>query len=84
MGKHWAGLIIRYVDGNENRFAFARAADEANIVARIEQAVDAKVLMLELEDSLLVVPWHRIKSLEVRPAPPTLPRFAIRNVQVVS
>lgn len=84
MGKHWAGLIVRYVDGNENRFAFSRAADEANVVARIEDAVNARILMIELDDRLLAIPWHRIKSLEVRPSPAKLPRFALRNAQIVS
>ena len=84
MGEHWAGMIVRYVDGNENRFAFKRAEDEASVVARIEEAVNAGVLMIELEDRLLAIPWHRIKSLEVRPTPPKLPRFAVRNAHLVS
>ena len=84
MSDEWAGMIIRYVDGNENRIAFRRPEDASNVTARIEEILQSGVLILELEDRMMVVPFHHIKSLEVSPKPDKLPHYALRDVHIVS
>lgn len=79
----WAGMIIRYVDGNENRLAFQRAEDESQAVARVEEALKANMLILELEDRVRLIPFHQIRSIEIKPKAKVLPRYAVRDVHIV-
>lgn len=79
----WAGMIIRYVDGNENRLAFQRTGGESQVVARVEEALKANMLILELEDRVRLIPFHQISSIEIKPKSKALPRFAVRDVHIV-
>ena len=79
-----AALIIRYADGNVNKFIFTRPEDEVNALQRIEEALKSNWLVIELEDRAFLIPVHQIRNIEVRPKPPTLPKHAIRNARLVS
>ena len=79
-----ANLTINYVDGRRNRFAFLRQEDDPDAIARIQEAVASKVLILELEDRVMYIPFHSIKSVEVYPKPERLPRHAVRGVRLLS
>ena len=79
-----AGMIVRYVDGNVNKFTFTRKEDEVNAMKRIDEALTANWLVLELEDRALLIPVHSIRNIEVIPKPPSFPSYAIRNVRIVT
>lgn len=82
MAEHWAGMIIRHVDGKDTRIAFRKDEDAANVVARIEEVLSTGVLILELDDRLMVIPLHSIKCIEMKPKPPKIPRYALRDVHL--
>ena len=83
MTEHSMGiLVIRFVDGTEERFEYARLPqDDASLVARIEEALDAKHLLVEVEGKLIVYPFHSIKAIEVSPAPAKLPRIVMKRAR---
>ena len=62
---------------------YVRAEEVSNIATRIEKAIEANELLIELEDRLLVIPLNNIKYIEITPAPPKLPKFAIRNARLI-
>jgi hypothetical protein len=73
-------LVIRFVDGTEERFEYARLPqDDVNLVARIEEALNAKHLVVEVEGKLIVYPFHNIKAIEVFPVPEKLPRIVMKK-----
>lgn len=73
-------LVIRFMDGAEERFEYARLPqDDVNLVARIEEALDAKHLIVEVEGKLIVYPFHSIKAIEVSPVPAKLPRIVMKK-----
>jgi hypothetical protein len=55
----------------------------SNIATLIEKAIEANELLIELENRLLVIPLNNIKYIEIIPAPPKLPKFAIRNARLI-
>ena len=75
-----AKLIIRYVNGQSNTLVFSQIVGAADAMKRIEEAMDAQCLVLELEDRAMLIPLHQIKSLEVFPAPEKLPKYTLRSV----
>ena len=77
-------LAIRFNDGTEERFEYARAQqDDVNLAARIEEALKANHLLVEMEGKLIVYPFHSIKAIEVFPVPEKLPRIVIKKARFV-
>ena len=79
-----AAIVIRYADGNVNKFVFARPEDELKAIQRIDSALKSNWLVIELEDQLFLVPTSQIRNIEIRPKPATLPEYAIRNARLLS
>jgi hypothetical protein len=76
-------MVIRYVNGNEQRFEFERQEDALNIASRIKEVLSADQLMLELEDKILIIPFQNVEYIEVAPTPEKLPSNTIRNVRLI-
>jgi hypothetical protein len=78
-----AKMIVRYVDGQSNKIVFSQTVGDLNALKRLEEAMQANCLLLEMEDRVLLIPIHQIKSIEVSPPPDKLPKYAIRGVSIV-
>lgn len=77
-------LVIRFVDGTEERLQYARLPqDDVNLVARIEEALNAKHLVVEVEGKLVIYPFQSIKAIEIFPVPAKLPRVVMKNARFV-
>jgi hypothetical protein len=75
-------LTIRYVNGTEEKFEYAPHEENAlNIASRIQDALSANQVLLELEDRVLIIPFQNILSMEVSPLPAKLPPNVLRNVR---
>jgi hypothetical protein len=78
-------MVIRFVDGTEEVLEFARPPqDDVNLVAHIQEGLNAQHLIVEADGKLLVYPFHNIKAIEVSPLPEKLPRFALKKARLVS
>ena len=75
-------MIIHFNDGSQKRLDFpALVTDsDANVVTRIEGALEARHLVFEAEGALVVIPVQSIKYLQSFPAPKKLPVYAITGV----
>jgi hypothetical protein len=75
-------LVIRFVDGTEERLEYVRGPqDDVNLVARIQEVLNAQHLVVEVDGKLVVYPFHNIKAIEVFPAPEKLPRIVMKNAR---
>ena len=75
-------LVIRFMDGAEERFEYPRLPqDDVNLVARIEEALDAKHLLIEVEGKLIIYPFQSIKAIEISPSPEKLPRIVMKKAR---
>lgn len=78
-------MIIRFVDGTEEVLEIARVSeDDANLATRIQEALTAQHLIVEVDEKMVVYPFHNIKAIEVLPVPEKLPRFAMKRTHLVS
>jgi len=75
-------MIIHFNDGSKKLFEFPTPVpdSDANLTARLEEALDARHLVLEADGSLVVIPVENIKYLQSFPAPAKLPAYAIKGV----
>jgi len=81
--KQKRSMIIHFNDGSKKLFEFpAPVSDgDANLAARLKEALDARYLLLEANGALLVIPVESIKYLQSTPAPKKLPAFALTGVR---
>ena len=77
-------MVIRYINGNEQRFEFERQEDALNIASQVKEVLSADQLMLDLEDRLMIIPFQNVEHIEVAPSPDKLPSNAIRNVRLIT
>ena len=77
-------LTIAYLDGTEQVFRYDRTGDEQSAGWQIKEALKEKMLILDLGDRALFIPYDSIKSLEVSPKPVKLPTPSLENVKQIS
>ena len=76
-------MLIHFKDGSTKLLEFPAPAPGGNssLTARINEALDARHLVLEAEGALFVIPVESIKYLQSFPAPEELPGYAIKGVR---
>lgn len=73
-------LTIHFNDGSKMSMTFPQQVDSYNQMAsRVQDALDANQLALEVEGELFVIPMSNVKYLQVNPAPEKLPNMVIRG-----
>jgi hypothetical protein len=79
--KQNCSMIIHFNDGSKKLLAFPDPVpdSDANLTARLREALDARHLVLEADGALVVIPVESIKYLQSFPAPKKLPAYAIRG-----
>jgi hypothetical protein len=74
-------LIIHFNDGSKKVVEFPQQVTEgdANLAARLNEALEARHLVLEADGALIVIPFENIRYLQVYPVPKKLPSYAIKG-----
>ena len=74
-------LIIHFVDGSKKLLEFPKqeSYSEATLAARLNEALEARHLMIEADGALVVIPFENIRYLQAYPAPKKLPSYAIKG-----
>ncbi len=80
-------MTIRYVNGTEQKFEYARFKDDLSIVSaasRIQDMLKANQILFELEDRFLIIPLQNVLSIEVSPPPVKVPQNTVKNVRLIA
>ena len=74
-------LIIHFVDGSKKLLEFPQQASysEATLAARLNEALEARHLVIEADGALVVIPFENIRYLQAYSAPKKLPSYAIKG-----
>jgi hypothetical protein len=77
------GLTIHFTDGSSVSFDFPiQPGDPAAITRRVEELLKDQYIMIEAEGALLLYPLANVRSLQVFPAPDTLPQNCIKGASI--
>jgi hypothetical protein len=79
-----AAMIIRFVNGRVLKLSFETESDELHAMRRVNEALTAQHLVVELPDRALVIPVHNIQVLEILSPAKRLPSYALRGAQLLS
>ncbi len=73
-------LTIHFTDGSKLSVTFPKQPDEPHQRAsRVQKALEANQLAIEMGDELFVIPMNNIKYLQVSPCPEKMPDTVIRG-----
>ncbi len=72
-------LIIHFTDGTRKLLEFPQQMPDANMAARLKEALEARHLVIEADGALVVIPFENIRYLQAYPAPKKLPSYAIKG-----
>ena len=77
-------MTVKYIDGSQENYEFPRQIiDESLLAQKIQDALDAKHLIIDLESKVQITPIHNILSIEITPPPLKLPPNAIKEARLV-
>ena len=73
-------LTIHFIDGSNLSVTFPQQSENFSQIAdRVQKALVANQLAIEVDGELFVIPMNNIKYLQVNPAPEKLPDTGIRG-----
>jgi len=68
------------MDGSEMSLNFPKQGGNPLLLSkRVQEAIDANQISIEIDDQLYVIPTNNIKYLQVSPMPEELPETVIRG-----
>ena len=80
-------MTVKFVNGKEEHYVFPRQVtekeDEHIIIKKINEALDAKHLIMDLGSKIQIIPIHNILSIDITPPPVKLPKNCIRGAELV-
>ena len=77
-------MTIKLVNGSEESYEFPRQiVDESIIAKKIQEALEAQHLVIDLKSKVQIIPVHNILSIDITPPPLKLPLTAIREASLV-
>jgi len=78
-------LTIHFTDGSKLSVTFPRQIEEFHQMAeRIQKALDASKLTIEIDGELFVIPMNNVKYLQMTPAPEKMPETIIRGGSLIN
>ena len=72
-------LIIHFVDGSKKLLEFPQQVADASVAAKLQEALEARHLVIEADGALVIIPFENIRYLQAYPAPKKLPAYAIKG-----
>ena len=79
-------MTVKFVDGSQERYSFERQVTDEDahvMLKKIQEALDAKHLIIDLGSKVQVFPMNNILSVELEPPPEKLPANCIKGAALV-
>ena len=77
-------MKVKFVNGDEEHYEFRRQVeDEIQLTKRLQEALEAKFLLIELENKVQIIPFNNVLSIEVSPPPVKFPPICIKGASLV-
>jgi hypothetical protein len=79
-------MLVKLVDGTQERYSFGRQMTDDDthlLMKKIQELLEAKHLIIDLGSKIQIIPMDNILTIELEPAPLTLPSNCIRGASLV-
>lgn len=78
-------MTVKFVNGTEENYTFPRQVTEEDthlMMKKVQEALDAKHLVIDLGSKVQILPVNNILQIEVSPPPDKLPAICIRGASL--
>ena len=78
-------MTVKFVNGTEEHYTFPRQMNEEDahlMVNKVQEALDAKHLIIDLGSKIQIMPMNNILQIEVTPTPVKLPKNTIQGASL--
>ena len=79
-------MTVKFVNGTEEHYTFPRQMTEEDahsMVNKVQEALDAKHLIVDLGSKIQIMPMNNILQIEISPVPVKLPKNTIPGASLV-
>ena len=79
-------MTVKFVDGSQERYSFERQVTDEDahvMMKKVQDALDAKHLIIDLGSKIQLFPMNNILSVEIEPPPAKFPANCIRGASLV-
>ena len=79
-------MTVKFIDGSQERYSFERQMTDEDahvMMKKVQDALDAKHLIVDLGSKIQFFPMNNILSVELEPPPERLPPNCIRGASLV-
>lgn len=79
-------MTVKFVNGTEEHYTFPRQVTEEDahlMMNKVQEALDAKHLIIDLGSKVQIFPMNNILQIEVSPPPVKLPSNCIKGASLV-
>jgi len=77
-------MTVKFINGSEEHYEFPRQlVDESIITKKIQEALDSRHLIIDLNSKVQFFPMNNVLSIEITPPPVKLPSNTIRDAKLV-
>jgi len=79
-----AKAIIHFTDGTKLSVKYPRQGGKnaVGVAEQINKAIETQRLAVEVKGTLLVIPLHNVRYVEISPAPDSLPAAVVRGAEL--
>jgi hypothetical protein len=76
-------MVVHFTDGSKMTFRYPKILDTSTLATKVKKALEQDKIVVQTEDSLIVIPVSSIKYLQVTPQPDVLPEGVFRDAEIV-
>jgi hypothetical protein len=80
-----AKAIIHFTDGTKLSLRYPRqmGKNSLGVADQVRKALESERLFVEVKGTLLLIPLHQVRYVEITPAPDSLPPGVVRGAELV-
>lgn len=78
-----AVMTVFFADGTKVSFRYPKINDPSTLATKVKKALEQDKIIVQTDDSLIVIPVFSIKYIQVTPQPDALPEGVFRDAEVI-
>lgn len=78
-----AVMTVFFADGTKVSFRYPKINDSSTLATKVKKALEQDKIIVQTDDSLIVIPVSSIKYIQVTPQPDALPEGVLRDAVII-
>lgn len=76
-------MFIHFTDGSKIAFRYPNITETSTLATKVKKALEQDKIVVQTNDSLIIIPVMSVKYIQVTPKPDALPDGIIRDAEII-